>query len=90
MAHVLVIDDEAPIRLLCRVNLEAAGMKVSEGSAALAATRSSTRSTGKARARGTAASKRGARGSSRPDVDDIPVEGSALASQAVHEVVIDR
>ena len=30
MAHVLVIDDEAPIRLLCRVNLEAAGMKVSE------------------------------------------------------------
>ena len=27
---VLVIDDEAPIRLLCRVNLEAAGMEVSE------------------------------------------------------------
>jgi DNA-binding response OmpR family regulator len=30
MAHVLVIDDEAPIRLLCRVNLEAANMQVSE------------------------------------------------------------
>ena len=27
---VLVIDDEAPIRLLCRVNLEAEGMNVSE------------------------------------------------------------
>jgi DNA-binding response OmpR family regulator len=27
---VLVIDDEAPIRLLCRVNLEAEGMDVSE------------------------------------------------------------
>jgi DNA-binding response OmpR family regulator len=42
MAHVLVIDDEAPIRLLCRVNLEAAGMKVSEaenGAAGLAAAR---------------------------------------------------
>ncbi|HEV8603303.1 MAG TPA: response regulator [Gaiellaceae bacterium] len=30
MAKVLVIDDEAPIRLLCRVNLEAAGMEVLE------------------------------------------------------------
>jgi DNA-binding response OmpR family regulator len=30
MAKVLVIDDEAPIRLLCRVNLEAEGMEVSE------------------------------------------------------------
>ena len=29
-AHVLVIDDEGPIRLLCRVNLEAAGMVVHE------------------------------------------------------------
>jgi CheY-like chemotaxis protein len=29
-ARVLVIDDEAPIRLLCRVNLEAAGMEVLE------------------------------------------------------------
>jgi len=28
--RVLVIDDEAPIRLLCRVNLEAEGMKVFE------------------------------------------------------------
>ena len=28
--RVLVIDDEAPIRLLCRVNLEAAGMEVRE------------------------------------------------------------
>jgi len=28
--RVLVIDDEAPIRLLCRVNLEAAGMRVLE------------------------------------------------------------
>ncbi len=30
MTTVLVIDDEAPIRLLCRVNLEAAGMEVIE------------------------------------------------------------
>src|SRR5688572_22038063 len=30
MTRVLVIDDEAPIRLLCRVNLEAEGMKVLE------------------------------------------------------------
>jgi DNA-binding response OmpR family regulator len=30
MAKVLVIDDEAPIRLLCRVNLEAEGMEVLE------------------------------------------------------------
>jgi DNA-binding response OmpR family regulator len=30
MTRVLVIDDEAPIRLLCRVNLEAAGMRVLE------------------------------------------------------------
>ena len=30
MARILVIDDEAPIRLLCRVNLEAAGMQVRE------------------------------------------------------------
>ena len=30
MTSVLVIDDEAPIRLLCRVNLEAEGMKVFE------------------------------------------------------------
>ena len=30
MPRVLVIDDEAPIRLLCRVNLEAAGIDVSE------------------------------------------------------------
>jgi DNA-binding response OmpR family regulator len=29
-ARVLVIDDEGPIRLLCRVNLEAAGMVVHE------------------------------------------------------------
>jgi DNA-binding response OmpR family regulator len=29
-ARVLVIDDEGPIRLLCRVNLEAAGMIVDE------------------------------------------------------------
>ena len=29
-AKVLVIDDEAPIRLLCRVNLEAEGMEVLE------------------------------------------------------------
>ena len=32
MTRVLVIDDEAPIRLLCRVNLEAAGMDVREAS----------------------------------------------------------
>ena len=30
MARVLVVDDEGPIRLLCRVNLEAAGMVVHE------------------------------------------------------------
>ena len=30
MTTVLVIDDEAPIRLLCRVNLEAEGMEVIE------------------------------------------------------------
>ena len=30
MTKVLVIDDEAPIRLLCRVNLEAEGMRVLE------------------------------------------------------------
>lgn len=30
MTRVLVIDDEAPIRLLCRVNLEAEGMLVFE------------------------------------------------------------
>jgi DNA-binding response OmpR family regulator len=30
MPSVLVIDDEGPIRLLCRVNLEAAGMEVFE------------------------------------------------------------
>jgi DNA-binding response OmpR family regulator len=30
MMRVLVIDDEAPIRLLCRVNLEAEGMEVLE------------------------------------------------------------
>jgi DNA-binding response OmpR family regulator len=30
LARVLVIDDEAPIRLLCRVNLEAAKIEVSE------------------------------------------------------------
>jgi two-component system phosphate regulon response regulator PhoB len=32
MTKVLVIDDEAPIRLLCRVNLEAEGMTVLEAS----------------------------------------------------------
>ena len=32
MTRVLVIDDEAPIRLLCRVNLEADGMQVLEAS----------------------------------------------------------
>ena len=30
VTKVLVIDDEAPIRLLCRVNLEAEGMQVIE------------------------------------------------------------
>ena len=28
--RVLVIDDESPIRLLCRINLEAEGMEVLE------------------------------------------------------------
>ena len=32
MTKVLVIDDEAPIRLLCRVNLEAEGIEVVEAS----------------------------------------------------------
>jgi two-component system, OmpR family, alkaline phosphatase synthesis response regulator PhoP len=32
VTQVLVIDDEAPIRLLCRVNLEAEGMDVVEAS----------------------------------------------------------
>ena len=32
VTRVLVIDDEAPIRLLCRVNLEAEGMSVLEAS----------------------------------------------------------
>jgi DNA-binding response OmpR family regulator len=42
MTRVLVIDDEAPIRLLCRVNLEAEGMDVLEaadGPTGLAAAR---------------------------------------------------
>jgi DNA-binding response OmpR family regulator len=42
LVRVLVVDDEAPIRLLCRVNLEAAGMHVREaedGAAGLAAAR---------------------------------------------------
>jgi DNA-binding response OmpR family regulator len=34
--RVLVIDDEAPIRLLCRVNLEAEGMEVLEAAEGLA------------------------------------------------------
>ena len=45
MTKVLVIDDEAPIRLLCRVNLEAEGMDVLEaadGPAGLAAARAET------------------------------------------------
>jgi DNA-binding response OmpR family regulator len=36
LTRVLVIDDEAPIRLLCRVNLEAAGMEVREAGDGLA------------------------------------------------------
>ena len=32
MTRVLVVDDDAPIRLLCRVNLEAEGMEVLEAS----------------------------------------------------------
>ena len=35
--RVLVVDDEAPIRLLCRVNLEAEGMEVLEAADGLAA-----------------------------------------------------
>ena len=45
MTSVLVIDDEAPIRLLCRVNLEAEGMSVleaSDGPSGLAAAASGT------------------------------------------------
>src|SRR5581483_10051054 len=43
--RVLVIDDEAPIRLLCRVNLQAAGMDVIEaadGAAGLELARTSS------------------------------------------------
>ena len=43
--RVLVIDDEAPIRLLCRVNLEAEGMEVLEaanGTAGLEQARAAT------------------------------------------------
>ncbi|HEY8646720.1 MAG TPA: response regulator, partial [Gaiellaceae bacterium] len=43
--RVLVIDDEAPIRLLCRVNLEAEGMEVLEaadGPSGLAMARAET------------------------------------------------
>ena len=36
MPRILVIDDEAPIRLLCRVNLEAEGMEVLEAANGLA------------------------------------------------------
>ena len=43
--RVLVIDDEAPIRLLCRVNLEAEGMEVDEVGA-----QSGTKNKGKGRA----------------------------------------
>ena len=32
MTKVLIVDDEMPIRLICRVNLEAAGMDVEEAS----------------------------------------------------------
>ena len=32
MTKVLIVDDEAPIRLLCRVNLEAEGVEVTEAS----------------------------------------------------------
>ena len=45
MTTVLVIDDEAPIRLLCRVNLEAEGMPVLEaedGPSGLEAARAGT------------------------------------------------
>ena len=45
MTRVLVIDDEAPIRLLCRVNLEAEGMEVLEaadGPSGLATARAET------------------------------------------------
>jgi DNA-binding response OmpR family regulator len=45
MTTVLVVDDEAPIRLLCRVNLEAEGMTVleaSDGDSGLATARAET------------------------------------------------
>ena len=45
MTTVLVIDDEAPIRLLCKVNLEAEGMDVLEaadGTTGLAVSRTDT------------------------------------------------
>ena len=48
MTTVLVIDDEAPIRLLCRVNLEAEGMPVLEagdGPSGLEAARDARRPT---------------------------------------------
>jgi DNA-binding response OmpR family regulator len=43
VTHVLVVDNEAPIRLLCRVNLELSGMTVDEaadGESGLALARS--------------------------------------------------
>ena len=44
-ASVLVIDDEGPIRLLCRVNLEAAGMTVYEAENGAAGIDAATRET---------------------------------------------
>ena len=41
---VLVIDDEAPIRLLCRVNLEAEGTTVVEAETARSGSRLRSRS----------------------------------------------
>ena len=44
-ARVLVIDDEGPIRLLCRVNLEASGMVVYEAEHGAAGVEVATRET---------------------------------------------
>ena len=46
MTTVLVIDDEAPIRLLCRVNLEAEGMDVLEAPDGADRARAGTRGAG--------------------------------------------
>ena len=79
MTRVLVIDDEAPIRLLCRVNLEAEGMDVLEagdGQNGLELARAEHPGRGAPR-RDDAGSRRLGRGrrscSTTIDTDEIPI-----------------